>query len=53
MEPPQKKARVFFGSLEEQERLRLEAGKGDKDGPSAAVQEGIRAGNINISSPSA
>ena len=49
VEPPQKKARVYFGSLEEQERLRLEAGKGDNAGPSAAVQEGIKAGNINIS----
>ena len=49
MEPPaEKKARVFFGSLEEQERARLEAGKAVDGSLSAAVQEGIKAGNINI-----
>ena len=50
-EPPEKKARiVHFGSLEEQERRRLEEGSGaeEKDGISAAVLAGIRAGNINI-----
>lgn len=45
MEPPsEKKARLHFGSLEEQERVRLEAG----DTVSSAVKEGILAGNINI-----
>ena len=49
MEPPaEKKALVFFGSLEEQERARLEAGKAVDGSLSAAVQEGIKAGNINI-----
>lgn len=42
------KTRVHFGSLEEQERARLDAGEGDGDGLSAAVQAGIQAGNINI-----
>lgn len=43
------KTRVHFGSLEEQERARLDAGQGDDGGLSAAVQAGIEAGNINIS----
>lgn len=43
------KTRVHFGSLEEQERARLDAGQGDGGGISAAVQAGIEAGNINIS----
>ena len=49
--PPEKKARIFFGSLEEQERAKLELGGGGmkgNGGPSAAVLAGIKAGNINI-----
>lgn len=49
MEPPsEKKARLHFGSLEEQERARLEAGHASGDALAAAVEEGIRVGNINI-----
>lgn len=45
MEPPMKKARVHFGSLEEQEKKKLsDAGKG----LSSSVSAGIKAGNINI-----
>lgn len=46
--PPEKKTRLYYGSLEEQERARLEAGHTSGDAFAAAVQEGIRAGNINI-----
>lgn len=49
--PPEKKARIFFGSLEEQERAKLElggSGANENGGPSAAVLAGIKAGNINI-----
>ena len=50
MEPPAgKKARLHFGSLEDQERVRLQTGGGAF---SSAVREGILSGNINISSPS-
>ena len=49
MEPPsEKKVRLHYGSLEEQERARLEAGDGSEGDTSVAVQEGILAGNINI-----
>ena len=50
MEPPVKKARVFFGSFEEQEKKRLEqkSAGGSSNGVSASVQAGINAGNINI-----
>lgn len=50
-EPPEKKARVHFGSFEEQERKRLELGGGgakENGEISAAVLAGIKAGNINI-----
>lgn len=48
-EPPEKKARtIHFGSLEEQERKRIEEGAKDNAGPSAAILAGIKAGNINI-----
>ena len=50
-EPPEKKARVHFGSLEEQERTRLAQEGGDvkeNGGFSAAVLAGIQVGNINI-----
>ena len=55
-EPPAKKVRVHFGSLEEQERKRLAQAtevKSEDDGAesgglSAAVLAGIKAGNINI-----
>lgn len=46
--PPEKKTRLYYGSLEEQERARLEAGHTSGDAFAAAVQEGIRVGNINI-----
>ena len=46
--PPEKKARVYYGSLEEQERARLESGDVTGSTLSVAVQEGIQAGNINI-----
>ena len=50
MDPPsEKKPRIHFGSLEEHERARLMAGSGGT--VSSAVQEGILAGNINITSP--
>ncbi|CAI8050160.1 U4/U6 small nuclear ribonucleoprotein Prp4 [Geodia barretti] len=46
MEPPtEKKARLHFGSLEEQERVRLQTGGSSF---SSAVREGILSGNINI-----
>ncbi|XP_059895029.1 U4/U6 small nuclear ribonucleoprotein Prp4 [Gadus macrocephalus] len=46
-----KRTRIFYGSLEGQERQRMgrEAGGGTKGG-SAAIKAGIKAGNINISS---
>ena len=44
-EPPTKKSRVHFGSLEEQEKKRI---NDDGSSLSSAVQAGIRAGNINI-----
>ena len=45
MDPPaEKRPKLYFGSLEEQERVRLEAG----GTVSSAVKEGILAGNINI-----
>ena len=47
-EPPEKKARLYFGSFEEQERKKLELGVKENGGPSAAVLAGIKAGNINI-----
>ena len=49
-EPPEKKARVHFGSFEEQERKRLELGGGAarENEISAAVLAGIKSGNINI-----
>ena len=55
-EPPAKKTRVHFGSLEEQEKKRLaeaavsktEDGDVKSKGLSAAVRAGIEAGNINI-----
>ncbi|XP_028318360.1 U4/U6 small nuclear ribonucleoprotein Prp4 [Gouania willdenowi] len=43
--PAPKKGRVFYGSLEEKERQRLNMTTGNN-----AVKEGIEAGNINISS---
>ncbi len=47
MEPPAaKRVRVHFGSFEEAERKRIEGKEGG--GASAAVQAGIKAGNINI-----
>lgn len=46
-QPAEKKPRLHFGSLEEQERKRLEAG----DSISLAVKEGILSGNINIAAP--
>ena len=55
-EPAAKKSRVHFGSLEEQERKRLEQEKlngDDKSGVSAAVLAGIKAGNINVASKGA
>lgn len=52
MEPPAaKKVRVHFGSFEEQEQKRIEqnGGGGRENGAiAAAVQAGIKAGNINI-----
>ena len=46
MDPPaEKKARLHFGSLEEQERMRLQTGGSSF---SSAVREGILSGNINI-----
>lgn len=55
-EPPAKKVRVHFGSLEEQEKKRLaeEAVTKSEESDatnkiiSAAVRAGIEAGNINI-----
>ena len=55
-EPPAKKARVHFGSLEEQEKKRIAEAAVSKTedsdvrskGLSAAVRAGIEAGNINI-----
>jgi len=44
-EPPAKKSRVHFGSLEEQEKKRI---NNDGSSLSSAVQAGIKAGNINI-----
>ncbi len=46
-EPPEKRVRLHFGSLEEQEKARLER-EGENGGLSAAVLAGINAGNINI-----
>ncbi|KAK7880990.1 hypothetical protein WMY93_032385 [Mugilogobius chulae] len=46
--PLVKKARVFYGSLEDKERERLSSETGPK--PESGVQAGIQAGNINISS---
>lgn len=54
--PPAKKARVHFGSLEEQEKKRLaeeavvkiEQSDASSKKLSAAVRAGIEAGNINI-----
>ncbi len=43
-EPPAKKSRVHFGSLEEQEKIRLS----ETGNVSSAVLAGIKAGNINI-----
>ena len=48
MEPPEKKVRLHYGSLEEKERARLVGGNDSGDLFSVAVQEGIQAGNINI-----
>lgn len=45
--PPEKKPRLFFGSLENEERRRLDE-SGENGGLSAAVLAGIKAGNINI-----
>ncbi len=55
-EPPAKKVRVHFGSLEEQEKKRLaqeaviksEESDATTKRISAAVRAGIEAGNINI-----
>jgi hypothetical protein len=49
--PAAKKVRVHFGSFEEQEKQRRELGGGggrENGAVSAAVQAGIKAGNINI-----
>ncbi|CAL9682009.1 unnamed protein product [Knipowitschia caucasica] len=54
--PLVKKARVFYGSLEEKERERLSAESkpspetGVQTGVQTGIQAGIQAGNINISS---
>lgn len=51
-EPPEKKrVRLHYGSLEEQEKARLEreGAAAENGGLSAAVVAGIKAGNINIS----
>ena len=48
IEPPEKKVRLHYGSLEEKERARLEGGNDGGDSFSVAVQEGIQAGNINV-----
>lgn len=48
--PAVKKSRVFYGSLEEKERERLNSEGGIKAAGSDAVKAGIEAGNINISS---
>ena len=45
MEP---KSRIHFGSLEEKEKVRIEAGEKQDGGLSEAVRAGIQAGNINI-----
>ena len=46
MDPPaEKKAKLYFGSLEEQERLRLQTGGAAF---SSALREGILSGNINL-----
>lgn len=51
MAPAVKKARVFYGSLEEKERERLNAEMASSMVTgSDAVKAGIEAGNINISS---
>ena len=47
-EPPEKKVRLHYGSLEEKERARLEGSNDGADSFSVAVQEGIQAGNINV-----
>ncbi len=55
-EPPAKKPRVHFGSLEEQEKKRIaeeaiakiEQSDASSKKLSAAVRAGIEAGNINI-----
>lgn len=49
MEPAEKKTRLHFGSLEEQERQRLLEGSSLSTG----VREGILSGNINIAPSSA
>lgn len=51
MAPAVKKSRVFYGSLEEKERerLNLQTASGIMAGRNA-VKAGIEAGNINISS---
>ena len=51
-EPPSKKARIHFGSLEVQEKKKIEKNEADGEsggvGVSAAVLAGIQAGNINV-----
>lgn len=47
--PVVKKARIFYGSLEEKEKERLSR-EGISTGTKDAVKAGIEAGNINISS---
>lgn len=47
--PVVKKARIFYGSLEEKERERLSR-EGTKSFTKDAIKAAIEAGNINISS---
>ena len=54
--PAAKRSRVHFGSLEEQEKKRLQQEKingEDKSGISAAVLAGMKAGNINVATKGA
>lgn len=47
--PVVKKARIFYGSLEEKEKERLSR-EGSNSSVKDAIKAGIEAGNINISS---
>ena len=49
-EPAAKRGRVHFGSLEEQEKKRLQQNGEQKSSISPAILAGIKAGNINIAS---